>query len=221
MFPVLRLINRPIHPNVQLALLFPWRVTAELCDTYAARKPKPRSAMECAGDYNHALELDTRKKGSNIHSSRRFNSAHCSPTRADGMGSIKAAVSSSGEREHGKQPDCKVLESRNSQDDLIKAAHGPKDRSHTPNDSFLRSSACGSTESNCGQLAPDKSCKTEAVIEVLKPWKKDQPSDAARDPLSQQELDRRDTVSPSAGEGWAQTRIAESLAAGYSNRKKV
>lgn len=170
----------------------------------------------CAGDYNHALELDTRKKGPHVHSSRRFNSAQSSPTRPGALSS-KAAVTDSGE--DIKQSDCKVHDSQSSQDDLIKATHGQKEHIQTPNDSFLRTSACCSTESNGSRLAPDRAYATEAAIEVLKPCKNAQSTDFALDSSSQQgHTDSRSV--PSADDGMAQL-IAQHLVAGYSNRKKV
>ena len=168
------------------------------------------STILCAGDYNHALELDTRKNGLHVHSSRRFNSAQNSPTRAD------RKAGAVGSDQDVTQPGCNVHNSQSSQDDLIKATHGI---SQAPSDSFLRASRSGSIESHGSQLAPDRGCETEAAIEVLKPDNSSQSADVTAVSRSHQGHAGSRSVAPK-DEDNAQM-VAQYLASGYSNRKKV
>lgn len=169
--------------------------------------------MLCTGDYNHALELDTRKQDVHLHSSRRFNSAQNSP-----IGAGRKAVGTGSEQDL-TQLGYNIHTSQSSQDDLIKATHGQKDGTRTPSDSFMRASRCGSLESHGSQPAPDRGCETEAAIEVVKPGNGAQSTDVTSDTCSRKgHVQSRSATSKD--EQKAQL-IAQHLASGYSNRKQV
>jgi hypothetical protein len=119
--------------------------------------------MHVAGDYNHALELDTRgaKKDGAHSSARRFSSSHSSPSRSLPMSSNVMPS----DNVHVELKDGPPSVSVSASEGLIKANFIPRERQITPNDSCLRASACGSIDSLSRQVSTAGQ-EDEAALEV-------------------------------------------------------